>query len=194
MALNSEVTKSINHLLEDPSKSVGVEIELKAFVILNILTLGLYQLFWGFYQFRQALIFPKHPRIGALISTLFLPLALSQLIEYYEVVATQLGDRLRLPLPRIPLAIVFFATALIQRLSDKIPEPLGTIVGFGAEITGIVILGFIQCEINRLNRQFRPERAVKAFTLTWKHIVGLIAGVISLIAILVAASLMNPGQ
>ena len=191
MTAKAEIEKRITEHLEDPANSLGAEIDLKAFIILNIVTLGLYQLFWGFYQFRNTFLYFKHPRFGAIVSTLFLPIALSGLIEYYEMVAGKLGDRLRLPLPRIPLAIIFFATAVVQRLSDKISEPLGTIVGLGAEIAGIVILGFIQSEINRLNRQFRPERTNKGFSLTWKHIVGLIAGVISLLAILLAAGLMQ---
>lgn len=191
MTAKAEIEKGINELLEDPANSLGAEIDLKAFITLNIVTLGLYQLFWGFYQFKKTFLYFKYPRLAAILSTLFLPITLNGLIEYYEIAAEKLGDRLRLPLPRIPLAIIFFATVVVQRLSDSISEPLGTIVGIGAEITGIVILGFIQSEINRLNQQFRPERTSKGFSLTWKHILGLIAGVISLLAIFLAAGLMQ---
>lgn len=182
----------ISEYLQDPTKSVGTEMGLGSFIVLNIATLGLYQLYWAFCNFKQSVLFPKNPGFAAVIYTFFIHISLYSLMDYYDLVAKELGDRSRLPISKLTLAFAFFLLQFVRVFTRHLEEPLKIGIDLACSIGSICILLIIQREINRINSQLRPERATKAFTLTYKHIIGLIAGIISLFAILVAAAILDP--
>lgn len=182
----------IGEYLKDPTKSVGTEIGLGSFIVLNLATLGLYQIYWAFRNFKESVLFPKNPSINAAIYTLFINVSLYSLMEYYELVAKELGDRCRLPISKLTLAFAFFILQGSRIFIRHLEEPLKLPINLAISAGGVCILLIIQREINRINSQLRPERATNAFVLTYKHIIGLIAGMISLFAIIMAATILDP--
>ena len=83
--------------LKNEKAAVGMPISPKAFIILNLITLGAFTQVWAYHNFQKDQHYKKHPKLIAFVKCLFLPITLITLLNYLEEAAKQLGSALKIP-------------------------------------------------------------------------------------------------
>lgn len=156
--------------MQDQSRSIGYPLAVPAYVALELFTLGIYTLYWSYQHFSRAFHGTKAKVPRALICSFFLPLSLHSLMKYYDRCARSAGDRFRLPI--LPTALLFFCNHLVSTFGSKYLPHYAPLINL---VVAVTILGFIQNEVNRINRKLRPD-LLSSQVMTGRLWIGLAVG------------------
>lgn len=145
--------------LKNEKAAVGMPISPKAFIILNLVTLGAFTQVWAYHNFQKDQHYKKHPKLIAFVKCLFLPITLITLLNYLEEAAKQLGSTLKIPKNLIAfcyllsLAVNIYSVLMDNAISSSLRLTVWVCCGF----VQLFMLVFVQLEINRINEELRPS-------------------------------------
>jgi len=143
---------------EEP-KPIGYLISHQKFWVMNMLTWGLYSIYWSYENFLAVEVAkPKRPRLFAAIHAFFLNLSFYRLQGLVIEAAAKEGKTIKLP--RVLLSIAYFISMycwnFVFKNSDTITwNDLLSIIAQSA--IGALILFPLQLKLVEINRDLRPQ-------------------------------------
>lgn len=164
---NQAYRDRIASILKNDKAAIGMPLAPKHFIILNLITFGVFSEVWAYQTFQKDQRFVKHPKIMALVRCLFLPFTLISLLNYLDESAKQLGGRLKLPKPLIAASYLLMSfTTVYLFLNDEIPKNIVALAWLCCKLVALSTLIFIVLEVNRLNRDLRPSINLEKYKMT----------------------------
>lgn len=164
---NQAYRDRIASVLKNDKAAIGMPLAPKHFIILNLITFGVFSEVWAYQTFQKDQRFVKHPKIMALVRCLFLPFTLISLLNYLDESAKQLGGRLKLPKPLIAASYLLMSlTTVYLFLNDEIPKTIVVLAWPCCKLVALSTLVFVVLEVNRLNRELRPSINLEKYKMT----------------------------
>jgi hypothetical protein len=166
---------------------IGYPITLKKFILLNLFTFSLFQLVWAYKSFRRLNGPGASAAAASGVFAWFLPLSLHSLMKKYEQASAEAGQPIKFH--KVPIALLYFVLVVSSNYIDRIKSlPPG--IGLVETVLAVVLLGYVQNKVNKLNSALYPGEPF-AEKYTWKHWLGIVCGVVILIAIIGAAAVLQ---
>ncbi|CAN5202373.1 hypothetical protein BH11CYA1_BH11CYA1_32240 [soil metagenome] len=171
----------------EQTEVIGYPITLKKFIILDLITFGVFEIIWAFKHFRALKGKGKAKTFAAMVFALFLPISLFDMLKEYE--SKSAATACPISYNKYLLGVSFFMLSLIIKVVSNAPT-IPDWVTFVITPLSLIPLLFVQRKINLLNTTLRPGVPF-APPMTWKHWVGLVIGVVVLLVMVGASALMG---
>jgi hypothetical protein len=141
----------VQKVAPSPPPTIGYPVAPLKFWLMSILTSSLYNVYWGYQNFRR-LDTRSNTKLLAAVSAFFLPLTFNNLLKGLRKTAADAG--LVTPVHHIIMSWAFFLLSMITNLSSRTRYPLAGII---FSLAATFVLYRAQKKINQVNAAIHPE-------------------------------------